>query len=749
MPKQAPLIFKPTWKISRELETYRAPANLQTRAEKAHIGLRYLTVGVMGEKPKGGIGETLVCRVEVTSAEAHVRPGLPPLAIAQICTAIAQEHANKAKRRATYGVVFYGVGTPEDPKPRSRCQFICAPEGGVVEEAEDEAEPDPDGEGDDGDGDEDGEADDEGGDEGDDDDDGDGDGDDDGDEEEEEEEEEIPEVDSTPLMVGDDGDAPANPYARPGSRHEAGAPRIQHMPPDAYDRAFPPQAAPTYPDPRSMGRMTAPNMGMDQYQSSMHPAQALFLHHLGGVFAETRASMREMRQDVREARTEAKNANQRVLELASMSTAHYENMHKASQVGWNALHQGMTMQLNALQNSSAWERRIVELQSNQQNQGNGLVQTLMAFAPQAMALVAALKGVPPEAIAQLVGGAMPGMMPPGAMPPGAMPPGGMPPGGAPPGAQPPPPPPAPPPPGFNGGPTGAPPQGFPGGMPPGPGPQGQGAPPPGFQAGPPHPGAAPQPPHPGAGVQAPPGHTPYPHPHGGAPFVGGPAPGAQAPSPGAFGAAAPGGAMGAGPFARMDTMPPQQPAPPPEQSGGTRRTEEEARARFTRAPLASMCEALVVTSAGVLPQVAQACGQGLVDLLNYCALADTDSAATEQFRQLELTLGGAGVMPTAMSFLGTEQRALLSDIRLALAQHLSQQNVNAAFADGPGGSGPSPYAAPDPATFGAAGHQPSIPFAPAPPPQPDVAPPTQASSEPAPSAGEVIDSEITDNQTED
>ena len=733
-----PLSFKPTWETSRELESYRPPKNLKARAEQSHIGLKYISVGVMTERKGGGVREAPVCRIDVTEPDATGRPKVGTMHLAQICTSIAQEHANKAGARATYAVVFYGVGTSEDPKPRSRCQFTCSPEeGSVPEDVEDDEDEPAEDEG--GDEDEPGDDEDEGRDEdepGDDDDEG-GDEDEPGEEHEgaddDEPEEEIPEADSTPLLVGRGGDRPADPYARPGDRHEAGAPRLQHMSPDAYDTAFPPQAAPRYPDPASLGRMTQPNMGMEQYQSSMHPAQALFLHHLGGVFAETRASMREMRQDVREARAEAKAANQRVLNLASMSTAHYENMHKASQVGWNALHQGMTMQLNALQNSMSWERRIVELQSGPKAD-NGLVQMLMGLVPQGIALIAMLKGVPPEAIQALMGGGPPPGMGPGGPPPGMIPPGGE---GAPQ---------APPPPGFGGPGSAAAPPGFAAGPPQGPPPQpGQ----------PPQAPAAPQgaqPPQqagavpgavvpPGATVP-PPGHQPYPHPSQG-PFVAGPAPQAQpaqpgGPGPGPFGAVPPQGPMGTGPFAQQQTMPPQ----PPQPGAPVQRSDAELRERFTKAPLACMCETLVTTAAMAMPQIAQSCGQQLVDTLTECAKAETDSAITEQLRELENQLGAPGTMPSAMAVLGPDHRALLSDLRLGIAQHLGQQNVNAAFQDGPAGQGPSPYAAPDPATLGAAGQGPSVPFTPEPPPQPDVPADETSTADPAPSAAEVVDTEI-------
>lgn len=686
MPRQTPeeisLVITPTFKSDRPIVEIVPPANLLEGAHEAHQGLRSITVRRLTRKD-GKIRKQKIYRIDVKDPAPGKPPRFSPEMIASTCTAMAEDDATDREKRTTYQVVFWLCREPGAPKSKKvEVQFFTEPreaseqaeadeesEGGE-EAAEGAEEEEAEGDGEDGDGEE-------------------GDGEDGDEEEEGDDDDEDEEEDDfvAPRLVGPPGAGqPWNPHAQPGDRHEALAPRIQHIPPEHMEAAFPPGAIAPQPTPAQLGAMTSQSQpGMEHYASMMHPAQSLFMHHLGGVFAETRATMREMRQDVREARTEAKAATERLIQLSTMGTQQFEAMMRSSQMGWDAMHHGQTMQLNALQNSLAWERRIMELQHGQQGGGAGMmfVQMLMALIPQAITAVAMWKGLPPDAaqaLGGMVGGGMPGGMPglPGAPPPGFAPPAAPPPmsnghagppmGFAPPDA---------PPPGFNG--HAGPPMGFAPPAAPPPGFASPDAPPPGFfngHAAPPG-GFAMPPAAPPEPVQFRPPSPPSPSPMG----------------PGPFATIPPTGPLGTGPFGVMQQMPPAPLGAVP--------TAEAIRERFKQAPYCAMIEMLLLSTAhnGGQHRLIQAgCGH-LVHSLQACHGAASDFDAKDRFLELARVLSTPGVAETAVQQLVGDDRMQLIDIRNVVCSLLAPPPIHHEPANAPSigwSPTPMPPAAPMP-----------------------------------------------------
>jgi hypothetical protein len=706
-----PILFDPEWTVPTNIAAFGEGSGFDTteakkllgKCDKTHAGIKRIIISekiVKESRGKKRVGEDAVAGMAFTHARLGVRPEVPPELLAQIIWAIGCQHAAKKKegeRNCNFKVTFYGVPAPgETREPRAYASFhfdadrYDLPGGDDDGEYEDEEGEDEEGEDEEGE-DEEGEYE-------------------DGEDEEGDEEEgyDDDEDDDWPVPAGN----PANPYAPPQMRHEQGVQPLPHlgddeyrsafapggapgaapgypgapypggtMPPGArpgpsgfppqpghpYQQSFPPGAAPAYPSPQSMGGMTDPRMGMGQYRQEMHPAMAMFMHHLGGVFAETRASMREMRNDVRESRAEARAANNRLLNMANLSTAHYENMHRASQTGWNALHQGMSMQLNSLQNAMSWERKISELETRnemdrrdaQQQQGGGALQTILALAPlvvggvgQVMHYVKGAPGeppplLPPEMAAQMMGmdpaqmGGPPGMQPPGA-----------------PGMQPPPP-------------------------PPGPGPQpgaGFGPPPP--PPPPPGPAEIVVEPAPGSAPSAPAGHEPFPAggsfmPNAHGPFVG------QPPGPNGTDVvdAHPEGAItieGADP--QSTPSPSSSPTPPPAAPAGGpgpqlgQITADEVRARFQVAPLACMCDTLVKTTAELDAQRFIESDGDVWALLKEAGQGQTDNQVADQLGRLRDALDQPGRMHQLCTKVSKEHATLLTDIRAAIGSMTVQQS---------------------------------------------------------------------------
>ena len=685
-----PIVFDPDYpfRVPLNIDDYPVDEELLKKVQKCHAGLKRVVLSVKKLKPKRGGGERMGDEAVGGFGLPHARLGvgseLPAERIAAIIVAVGAKYAVDLDKEFSFKITFYGVPGPgEDREKRAYSKLywngaeVGLPEGD--EEGEDEEEDDEEGE-------EDEEGEDEEGEEGE-------------DYENEDEEED------------DDwaaGANPADPTAPPSMRHEPGVDAYQHLPPDEYaaafrptpqpgfpapgeypgqppgrhpgqhirgpngspmqpghpmhqgapmqpgqppgmqyQHAFPPGAAPGYPHPQAMGQMTNPQMPMQDYRQEMHPAMAMFMHHLGGVFAETRASMREMRQDVRESRTEANNANQRVLNMANLSTSHYENMHRASQTGWNALHQGMSMQLNTLQNAMSWERKINELETKNemdkrdavaQQQGGGALETVLALAPllmggvgQVMHYVKGHEGDPPPLLPPGMAEAMMGGMPPGGMPPGMAPPGMVPPG-----------------------------MGQPGPPPPPPSPQ-AGPPPP-----PPPAAASPTAPQPGAAPTAPAGHNPqsgglFGKPNG--PFVGHPAAEVVDAPPSDVNTITVEAESPATPPAPGPQHPPARPA----DASAEQITADEVRARFAKAPLACMCDTLVKTTSAIDAAKFVEGDGDIWALLQEAGAGETDQIIQPVLGRLRDALDEPGRMGQLLGRVSTEHSHLLTDIRRSIA----------------------------------------------------------------------------------
>jgi len=223
-----------------------------------------------------------------------------------------------------------------------------------------------------------------------------------------------------------------------------------------------------------------PTMGNSGPMMSDPAAQVAY--YFGGVLAEMRLSMHSMREDMVWSRNKLEEAyqqrDQQAADFYRATLNQRDHQNEINREGWQAFQNGMQMQLQALQNYTAWERRITNLQAQQQRPGGGMGagigQALAGLIPAVMGIAQLWmmsKGIDPSLLEKMMGGM--GGPPPGGAPPPGGPGGGVP--GAPGGAPPPPPgPPRPP------GPPGPPPPGTPR--------------PPGAQAAPPQPpGAGPSP----------------------------------------------------------------------------------------------------------------------------------------------------------------------------------------------------------------------------------------------------------------
>jgi hypothetical protein len=132
----------------------------------------------------------------------------------------------------------------------------------------------------------------------------------------------------------------------------------------------------------------------------------------------------------------------------------------------------------------------------------------------------------------------------------------------------------------------------------------------------------------------------------------------------------------------MESSPPP---PPPSIDTTARPSRQELDARFTRAPIGTMCHTLLLTAGPmVAQQVGQAAGHEVVQLLQQCGEAHTDQLGAEQMHGLHQRLSQPGTMQAALAQLETtEQRALLTDIYDGITQRLSQQAVAGTTASAP------------------------------------------------------------------
>jgi hypothetical protein len=538
---------------------------------------------------------------------------------------MAVSHASKRSTRGKYNVVFFGCPTPNDEKPRGKATFNAevpdnnAEDGGGGETDTEGASTEEMG---------------------------DNEGNDDGEETEENsdeigEEEDEDEDDEDEDEEGDDEEGQVEGLEVEEATIEWPLGNGPGM-----------EVRPTY---RS-GPMAGPH---DHYAHEPQDPGGIFLRHLGGVFAETRATMREMREDVRESRNETKASNQRVLDLASMSTQHYENMHRASQFGWNALNQGMTMQLNALQNTVTWERKLSDAKHT--SQPNGVMQALTTIAPLIMGIAAQVihavqggKGDPPPPIS--LGGL--GDMMGGAATPPSLPATPTSTNCAPP---------TPPPDGFMTPGEGPPPMGFGTSAP------NNSEPPLGFD-----PASSTTPDNTDAPAFAPSERTGPDVPQcfnpACAPDFTVTPPSASSDLPTPFKAEPLPGLLTQG----SPVPPSTEPAPPTNTVIDTtvRPTHEELLARTTRAPIGTMCHCLLL---GLTPEgeekLGATAGTGLVQLLRQCGDATHDHEVFEPLKELYHELSKPGVLGAALGVFSAEERAMLCDIPVAISQHLGQRLV--------------------------------------------------------------------------
>jgi len=205
---------------------------------------------------------------------------------------------------------------------------------------------------------------------------------------------------------------PASPYGPPAHPYPQPQPAPYGYPVQTIQQVPPPPAQRTYNE----------------------RGQDLFLDHLGGVFAETRATIRELNAHLGQAKANEQRMMQEVMNMSRLSGEQYKNMLQASTTGWNALHQGMSMQMSALQNTMQWkeqinekESRIKQLEAAEQRGPKGppaWMQLVSTLAPLGLAaantithVVTKQPGPPPPMITpevmQAMGGAMQGGAPPG------------------------------------------------------------------------------------------------------------------------------------------------------------------------------------------------------------------------------------------------------------------------------------------------------------------------------------------------
>jgi len=187
-----------------------------------------------------------------------------------------------------------------------------------------------------------------------------------------------------------------------------------------------------------------PTMGNSGPMMSDPAAQVAY--YFGGVLAEMRLSMHSMREDMVWSRNKLEEAyqqrDQQAADFYRATLNQRDHQNEINREGWQAFQNGMQMQLQALQNYTAWERRITNLQAQQQRPGGGMGagigQALAGLIPAVMGIAQLWmmsKGIDPSLLEKMMGGM--GGPPPGGAPPPGGPGGGVP--GAPGGAPPPPP----------------------------------------------------------------------------------------------------------------------------------------------------------------------------------------------------------------------------------------------------------------------------------------------------------------------
>jgi len=689
MSKPEPFVIRPAFEIPADLNEVHVPDNVQEAMKAAHTGLRYVALyGPKGRPPRPKV----IYRLTIKRPSPNKAPSVPADRLAEIVVAMAIRHATKRKIEAVYNAKLYGCEV-NGVTPRKTAQFTAEAPGYVPGDEDDEDVVADDGEDDQGEdsAEEDG-----------------GDAEDEEDEEDEEEEEEEEDEDEDEDLgdadaeeeeeseeEGEEGEG-TYPEGAAGTtlaayenmaRYREAASQIPGcevlgstiqwpqlpgygtQPSSGYPGAgYRPPGTPQLGAPSAGGPMMGPGFAPQGGGGAPVDPGSIFLYHLGGVFAETRATMAQMQLDAREARNDARLAMRELLRSSRMSTAHYENMHGASQTGWNALQQGMNMQLNALQNSIQWERRVVQAETSQPpgawvNALAGLLPLLLGGLAQVMHAYKG-GGGPPPMLPEAPGpfGGPPGMPPGAAMPP---PPGFNVPGSPVGGGAPPPPTPTPePPPGFD----------PPGGHPP----------PPGFEAPTPAPAPTPEgtapsvgPPLPGAPVETPPQ---APGAHDGPiplqPSTAPPVAGSNLPFPDPFHPAQLDPSLTRDPFTTSPPVP-TTPASPPRGAPidtTAQPVAQSAEAQFAAAPLASMCHTWLSLAQGARAtiQASSPAGARIIGLIEQCGRATRDADATPIFQSLHDELSQPGVMETVMQHLGGECRSLISDIDIGISQHLAQ-----------------------------------------------------------------------------
>lgn len=675
------LALPPDLDVAVPLETI--PRRVLAKCREAHPGLYRFHISLKrkrtGGSARAGADDTkedIVFSARFPRVMGGGTPKTPPEKIAQLIYAVAAAYAGRRKKLCDFVVSFYGEKPARGGRrPRKRLTFRYNGTAGMPWETDDVEEEEGDDEGDaEEDDDETGDDEeiddprDEGRDEevdaeidadpedGDDDDEGDDD-DDDGDDDDDD----------------DDWSRRRAGYPRklPRSRHEPGVRPYQHISEDEYASSFPPGGAPPAMSPAELGAMVD-HRGRGYHMS---PGEGLFLHHLGGTFAETRATMQMLVGIAREAQANERAAYQQILQMSNSLLAERNHLQSAANTGWNALHQGMQMQLEALTNSAAWQRENLRLEyqyktaqlekdkEKQAEQGTpAWLNLAMMLAPlvcggisQVVHYARGASGPPPPLIPpELAGLMMGGMNPEGGMPgmPGMAPDGGAPPPGFVP-------------PDNDGGSScPAPPPGFtaPSGF----------APPPGFDN--PSPDSAPAPANPSAGVPAPPSA-----PASGdlrSTFEGPAGPGGNAEPTAVGGAEGDGRAHASpGPTTGASSGTDVLPHKPAELSPAQIQAEAEAQwaARLRVAPIQTAADALLQFTAAETLARAQAHSDtgDLVQLLRQIVqVPDADPNAAAIHTKLWEQISNPRKYGTMTDFLTAEQAQVLADIRAGLATRL-------------------------------------------------------------------------------
>ena len=338
----ASLSISPSWRPPTRVDSLRPPSGLVARAKALWPDIAEFRVLIKAYRANGKPHSRTV-------AILSVRPSAtgPDIPLERAC-AIAWERAREAAavEGTTVGVTVQIIGTetPAGRKhPDSRRWSVDVDGAALRKEFDLEDDEDEDEDEDEGEGDED-------------------EGDDDDDEDEDEDDKPAPN-----LGQRDRGSHVAGP-----GWHEPGVNPLRHVPPTT---PFPPMTnRPNFPShgpapltpstygPSSPAPWQQPAPPQQQPQQQVigyhQRGQDLFLEHLGGVFAETRATMREMNMHLAQAKANEYRMMSEVIGMSSLTKEQYTQMLRASQTGWNALHQGMSMQLSALQNTMAWKEEI-------------------------------------------------------------------------------------------------------------------------------------------------------------------------------------------------------------------------------------------------------------------------------------------------------------------------------------------------------------------------------------------------------